>query len=213
MDYGLYLATVVDATTNDHRLGIKITPQMDSIDSSQCLRWPSFFKDEMTLAAVGDLVWVICNNDFSLGYVLGVASLNTYRGESFEEYSIPKDLKDKISENLQQIQLGAFTIANAKVEFWNETSIHFVERETGGKIIAFNNGTLYIFRPNEFIVKIGNDDKNIIKLTKDGFSVFSAAGIKLGSDLVTLGNNPLGNVLVNTGNESSTAYTSKSVQA
>ena len=213
MDYGIYLATVVETVANDHRIGVKIIPQMNDIVDSSCPRWPSFFKDEMTLPKKGELVWVICNNDFSLGYVLGLANLNTYRGESFEEHSIPQSLVDQISSNIQDIQIGSFTIVDAKVEFWNDTTIHFIERSTGGRIMAFSNGTMYIFRPNEVILKLGAGASNVFKLTSEGFSLFSKSSIKLNSDNVTLGNNPTGGVLVSLGNEAGTATTSKSVQA
>ena len=75
MSYGLHLAKIAgypDWDQNDDRLFVQITPEMDNITKDlPC--WPYFFRDEQFKGNVGELVWVICDDEFSVGYILGFA--------------------------------------------------------------------------------------------------------------------------------------------
>ena len=130
MDYGFYLAEVVSVSQpKDNRLGVRVLPYMEGIESSKCPVWPSFFKDELFTGKNGDLVWVICDDEFSLGYVFGVANYNTYpdvvdRTNSPTVYekstdgislSIPTDLRAKISDYKISIDGFALSLDNVKV--------------------------------------------------------------------------------------------------
>ena len=75
MSYGLYIAKVVGAAVDgDDRLQIRILPQMHNtfaIPDSKCPRWPFFFREEFFTGtgASDEYVWVVCNDDFSVGYI------------------------------------------------------------------------------------------------------------------------------------------------
>ena len=228
MSYGFYLAEIASvANAKDNRLGVRILPQMENrtfIPDSKCPVWPSFFKDEMFTGKKGDLVWVICDDEFSMGYVFGMANYNTYpdivdvKGNSsvYEksldgiDLSIPSDLRAAISEASVSISGLMLSLDDVKVTYWDSNCIHYVERRTGGMVMAFKSGSLYIFRQNEFIIKIG---KSVLKLDADSLSAVSDS-ILMQSDFVGLGNSrSMGNVLVTTGTSSSTAMVSESVHA
>ena len=220
MSYNLYLGRIV-GTVNDtygDRLQVKITPQMDNINDGECPLFPHFFKDQSLTGTSNELVWVVCNDDFSLGYVLGLANYNTYSEdkETFTQYSIPSTLKDNISTSLEGLKADTFDYSNLKVTYWNENAIHFVEKTTGGMVIAFNTGTFYIFRPNEFIINIKGSSsataRNAIKIDSNGVSILGDK-INLQSDDVGLGNNPAGYVNITNGSTAQTSITSTSVRA
>lgn len=208
MEYELYQAKVVSISRKDNRVGVQVLPFMKNISAEDCPIWSWFFRDELHLCKEEDLVWVVCDSEFSNGYVLGLVNYTTYRDESFQEYSIPEALKDKASTALKKIKATSFDFTDLKVTFWNETSIHFVERSTGGSIIAYKSGTLYIMRPDEFLIKIGD---SLLKLDSQGVNL-SSLSVKIQGD-VSLGNNPEGSVLVTAGSSSEGAIVSTSVRA
>lgn len=212
MGYNIYLAKVVgECTEKDSRIQVRITPNMDGIPEAMCPRYPYFFKDELLTGNVDDLVWCICDDEFSSGYILGLANYNSYseENETFEEHSIPVELQQTISDTFVELKASQISFKNIKVTHWNRNSIHFVERKTGGVIIAYDTGTLYILRPTEFIMKIGSSS---IKVDADGISLAGNA-LKLQSEEVGLGNNPQGNVLVTSGTSGENAMTSSYVKA
>ena len=159
MSYGLYLAQVIGATReNDSRIQIRVVPQMNDLPKGMCPRWPFFFKDECLIGSTGDLVWVVCNDDFSQGYILGTANYNTYAEDNdFSKYSVPKDLRTSITASFGSLGMNKFNFRDLKVTYWNEDCIHVIEKSTGGVVYAYRNGSLFVFRNNEFmIIKIRN---------------------------------------------------------
>ena len=66
MAYGLHLAKIYgypEWSDYDDRLFVQITPEMDNITTNlPC--WPYFFRDEQFVGKTGDLVWVICDDEF-----------------------------------------------------------------------------------------------------------------------------------------------------
>lgn len=226
MGYGFYLAEIVSvAQPKDNRLGVRVYPYMKGIASSKCPVWPSFFRDQLLTGKNGDLVWVICDDEFSTGYVFALANYNTYpdivdrtgsptvfeKSSDGIQLSIPTDLTDKISSAYADVDGMYLNMSNIKVTYWDENCIHYIERDTGGMIIAFKSGTLYVFKQDEFIIKIG---KSILKLDSSSLSAVAQKSIKLQSDYVGLGNaESKGNVLVTNGVGGLASYTSKSVHA
>ena len=210
MGYNLYLAEVVGvAIETDSRVQVRVLPQMEGISENMCPRWPCFFRDEGLTGNPGDLVWVICDDEFSLGYILGLANYNTFVEDTFSEYSLSPDLQQKGKDILLSIKAETLNYHNIKLEYWDSNCIHFVEKSTGGKIIVFSSGTIYIMRPKEFIVVIGNTK---LQLNADGISM-SGNNIKLQSEYVGLGNSPKGNVLITDGVSSEGASISNFVKA
>lgn len=204
MSYGIYIAQVVGvANSGDDRLQVRVLPQMQNymtLPDDQCPKWSFFFRDEFYTGtgAANDYVWVICNNDFSVGYILGAANYTTYSSEStlYKQKSIPSDLTKAIKESIATLRGEQYSFKNLKVTFWNNDSIHFIERSTGGSIIAFRNGTLYIARPDEFAIVMGETKFTMSK--QKGISL-SGTSIKLGSNDVFIGNKADGKILVTTG--------------
>lgn len=204
MSYGIYIAQVVGvANSGDDRLQVRVLPQMQNymtLPDDQCPKWSFFFRDEFYTGtgAANDYVWVICNDDFSIGYILGAANYTTYSSEStlYKQKSIPSDLTKAIKESIATLRGEQYSFKNLKVTFWNNDSIHFIERSTGGSIIAFRNGTLYIARPDEFAIVMGETKFTMSK--QKGISL-SGTSIKLGSNDVFIGNKADGRILVTTG--------------
>ena len=204
MSYGIYIAQVVGvANSGDDRLQVRVLPQMQNymtLPDDQCPKWSFFFRDEFYTGtgAANDYVWVICNDDFSVGYILGAANYTTYPSEStlYKQKSIPSDLTKAIKESIATLRGEQYSFKNLKVTFWNNDSIHFIERSTGGSIIAFRNGTLYIARPDEFAIVMGETKFTMSK--QKGISL-SGTSIKLGSNDVFIGNKADGKILVTTG--------------
>lgn len=221
MDYGFYLAEIVDiAVQKDSRLTVRVLPYMKDIPDTECPTWSSFFRDSLYTGKVGDLVWVVCDNEFSVGYVFGLANYTTYSEVSsstdFEKssdgvsLSIPTTLTDAVTTALLEVNTELLDLSNAKVTYWDDNSIHYIERESGGEVIAFKNGTLYIFRKNEFVVKIGS---NVIKINSDSISM-NGAKILMQSEYIGLGNGKCGGkVLVTNGVSADGAYPSEAVHA
>lgn len=223
MDYGFYLAEIVDvAQPKDNRIGVRVLPYMKGISASECPLWPSFFKDSLYTGKKGELVWVLCDNEFSIGYVFGPANYTTYPDiidsststvyEKSENtnLSIPSDLRDKITKSSADVIGRYLNLENIKVTYWDDNCVHYVERDTGGMVMAYKTGSLFIFRQNELIIKIG---PTLFKMDANSFSA-SANSIKLQSEYVGLGNsNCAGKVLVTEGSTAEGAYVSSAVHA
>lgn len=217
MSYGIHIAQVVGAANSgDDRLQVRVLPQMQNastLPDSQCPKWSYFFRDEFYTGtgAANDYVWVICNDDFSVGYILGIANYTTYTSEEtlYKQKSIPSDLINTMKDSIATLRGEQYSFKNLKVTFWNEDSVHLIERGTGGSIIAFRNGTFYMMRPSEFVISIG-DTK--LTMNRSGISL-TGASIKLGSKDVCLGNEPDGGVLVTTGMTGADARVSQYVRA
>ena len=217
MSYGIYIARVVGAAAEgDDRLQVRVLPQMQNrmtLPDDQCPRWSFFFRDEFYAgtAAADEYVWVICNDDFSVGYILGVANYTTYTSDDslYKQKSIPSDLREAMKSSVATLRGENYKFDGIKVTYWNNDSIHLIEKATGGTIIAFRNGTLYMLRPDEFAIMIGNTkftmNRNSISLT--------GTSIKLGCNDVCVGDNPDGGVLVTTGTTGADARVSKYVRA
>lgn len=222
--YSFYVAQVIEATTiDDNRLRVRVLPYMEGIPKEKCPCWPSFFRDELYTGKEGDYVWVICNDEFSLGYVFGLANYNTYGDVTTESgtsifktsrdginLSIPEELRNTIMESSCKTLGTSLNLTDAKVTFWNDNCVHYVERSTGGFVIAFSNGTLYVFRPKEIILKIGNSD-SAFRMDADTLSAV-ADTVKLQGE-VNLGKNPSANVLVSGAGSGVSSLKSSSVKA
>lgn len=214
MNYVLKLAKIYkfpDWSDYDDRLFVQITPEMDDItENLPC--WPYFFRDEQFKGNVGDLVWVICDDEYSVGYILGPANYFSYPEdeETYKQYSIQQELKTKVSDILVNLKLQQLNFFDIKVTFWNDTCIHFIERSTGGLIIAYSVGTIFVMRPTEFMVRF--NENTAMVLNADGFSVVGES-IKLQSNDVELGKNPANRVVTTSGVEGSVNTVSDSVKA
>ena len=94
--------------------------------------------------------------------------------------------------------------------FWNDKCVHYIERSSGGFVIAFSNGTLYVFRPNEIIIKIGSGSS---AFRMDSSTLSAVADVVKLQGEVNLGNNPSANVLISGSGSGVSALKSSSVKA
>lgn len=222
MSYGIYLASLAaDAglSKNDDRLRVRIIPQMNNFKSEECPLWSFFFRDQIITGKVGDLVWVICDDEFSAGYILGYANYSTYETDTFTtiqkagsevNLSIPASLRKILSNTSVKVTGHEIDLANVKVSFWNDNCIHLVERSTGGFIIIFRTGTLYVLRPDACYLSVGGAAS--LKIDSEGIEL-GGANIHISGDYVGLGKSPSGNVLITNGQQADACLTSETVKA
>lgn len=227
-NYGFHVAKVVGvAEQEDNRLQVKVLPQMEDITDGQCPQWSSFFRDELLMGKVGDYVWVICNDEFTTGYVFSLANYTTYQdvtkesgGSVFKKstdnknLSIPVTAYKKAFDRFDRYHSSnKISLSNAKVTFWSDTCVHFIEGSTGGTIQAYSSGTIYVFRPNEMFIRMGN---SIFKIDDYGIHMKSSASnsrIEIEAPKVNLGKNPSAYVLINSTGNGQGAIASSYVKA
>lgn len=224
-NYGFHVAKIVGtASLDDNRLQVKVLPQMEGIADGKCPQWSSFFRDELLMGKVGDYVWVICNDEFTTGYVFSLANYTTYQDVTTESgssvfkkstdninLSIPSSAYEKAFNNFGRCHSDTkISLTNAKVTFWNENCVHFIERSTGGTVQAYSSGTIYVFRPSGVFFKIGG---SVFEITSSGVHMKSSYRIELESPKVNLGNHPSAYVLINSTGNGNGAIASNYVKA
>lgn len=220
MGFGVYLATIVkDSSNTDDRLRVRVIPYMNGIAEDDCPYWSCFFRDEPITGKAGDMVWVIAGDDFDIGYILGYANYCTEDTDDFITHtengksinlSIPQTLRDRVKAASVDLMGQELDFINIKVSFWNDSCIHFTDRQSGAYYIAFATGTLYAFQSDSCWISIQGQTK--LCLNKDGFSV-SGAEAKIQAKDVGLGLNPHAEVLVTKGAGADEAIPSEYVKA
>lgn len=178
---------------NDCRLTLRLLPEMENLDSKYLPRWPWFFGQRFINCKQGELVWVITNPEYSMGFVMGMANSYTWGG-SYVEPSIKKTVFDTLANVQLELKGKLLNFGDIEVTFFNEKSAHFIERPTGGHVIVFSDGTIQIVRPKEIFMKVG---KSVLKMTNEEIHL-TADTVRIGGK-VRLGNNPKGKVFVHNG--------------
>ena len=138
-NYGLYLARIVaNSAEGNTRLRVKVLPYMESLDDYACPEWSCFNRQHIITGDVGDLVWVVANDDFSLGYIIGYANYTTYSEETFykmtiddkgnEIYlSIPPKMIEDLNKKLHTLDSTlTISLENVEVTYWDNTCIHLI---------------------------------------------------------------------------------------
>lgn len=209
MAHSIYLAEIVTPpSTENLRMRVRILPHMRAIEEVDLLPiYPYFFSNQAFLAVEGERVWVLSSHDFDYGYVLGPASKNTVLGD-FADQSIDEELRTALENSLIELRGEVFSFTNTIVSYWDENSIHFVNRATGASTIAYRSGTLHRVQGDRIILKVGSSSLTI----EDGAVRFDAQRIYLGGQ-VSLGTNPIGPVLVGAGRNGEVSIASESVEA
>lgn len=211
MDYAIYIAKIEGAATKgDSRLRVRVIPHMEGIAVDKLPSWPHFFRDKMITGTTfttqpADYVWVIANEDFSIGYVLGLTNMFSF-GASYGESSLSGTLMDAVSD--AHIRLNGTTLSfnDTLITYWDGNSVHFVERSTGSYYIAFRNGTLHTVCNDKIACKVG---ASMFKITEDEIQM-SAKNIRLNGE-VRLGSNPKGKIMVSNGSGAENAVASDEV--
>lgn len=205
----LSLAKVVSSpTVTNLRTQVRILPDMADIQEENLLPWyPPFFKDEITFTRADELVWVITNEEFSIGFILGLVSSYTWIG-SYESQSIPDTLRQAIDQAYVQFRGRVLAYQNLKVVYWDENCLHFIDRTDGSFTIAFRQGTIHRVSPSAIEATAGTSSFVIT----DGNIRLTADRIHL-SGLVRMGKNPKGKVLVAAGDFATQGSPSEYVEA
>lgn len=195
MSFSLYIAKIeATASAEDDRLQVRILPDMETLDKSYLPVWPYFFKHQLIAGKVGELVWCIANTEFTVGFILGFVNAYSWTGD-YSSSSIPTRLKEKFNDAHVELRGKLFSFKDIIVTFWDETSIHFIDRTNGAHIIAFTSGTCCIVRPDEIIMAVGA--KSMINMSEKEITI-TADKIRLSGE-VRLGRSPQGSVLVTQG--------------
>lgn len=209
MEYGIRIAEIVGMATAkagnpdkpqdspNFRIKIRVTPEMDSIDEDYLPIWPCFFKYQGITGKVGDLVWVLCNEEFTIGYILGFMNPYTWSG-SYINDSIPKTVFNAVDSMHVALRGRLLNYKDIIVTYWDQQSLHFVERSTGASVIALTSGVLHIVRPGEILMAVMNSDSTSMIKIDANETVITSKAIRL-QGTVYLGDSPQGNVLVTSG--------------
>lgn len=231
-NYGLYIAKVVGTSSDeDSRLQVKVLPFMEDIEDGSCPKWPFFFKDELYSGKANELVWVVCDDHFNIGFILGPTNYTTYISGEYSSTTIngnkvtlsisQKNLLDAITKSAKvtgALAIGGdsnsnFSTTDMKVSYWSSSCIHFVDRKNGGLVIAYSNGSILVMSPSKFFVHIGSSSRGAtIKMDSEGFNVCGSS-VKLQGDYVGLGKSPKGKILVTEGATAEGGKPSSSVEA
>lgn len=216
MNCEIYLAEVVGAATaGNTRLQVRVIPDMQDIPDEKCPAWPSFFKDKIFWLSVGSKVWVICNKEFTLGYILGEANETTLNvGQSvFEKNSISENfLEDINKDNKSYFKSTKKEIDpyNSVVTYWDKDCVHFINKSDGSLTVCYRNGSIFKASKSSMYMSVGS---SVLNIDESGIAL-KADRISLTSPNVQLGNSNQGYVMVSGGSTSGkNAVTSTCVQA
>ena len=216
MNCKVYLAEVVGtAIAGNTRLQVRVIPDMQDIPAEKCPVWPSFFKDKIFWFTAGSKVWVICNEEFTLGYVLGEANETTLNIGSnvFKENSVSSNfLKDINKDNKSYFKSTKKDIdpVDSIITYWDEDCIHFVSKRDGSSTICYSNGSIFKASKSSMYMSVGSI---VLNIDESGIAL-KASRISLSSPDVQLGNSNQGYVMVSGGSSSGkNAVKSTCVQA
>ncbi len=177
------------ASKSDNRLSIRVLPELDGVDVEYLPRWPNFFRTKQITGTVGETVWVICNKELTVGYVLGTSNYFPWTG-SFKDESISENLWEEFAQVYLDTRGRILNYADLEITFWNQAAIHFIQRSSGASWIIQSSGILHQVGPEDVFISVGN---SILQITDDEISL-SAKTIRLGRE-IRLGTNPTGKVL------------------
>jgi len=184
MSWNIYKATVMSqASLKDPRVIVKIMTSMDDIDDISVLpRFPAFFADQFLNYPVGSAVWCLSNDDFDLGYVLGLTNVFSEAITDYTSYSrLESSFDSLIGKAVDGVDIGIPKFRNLVFSHVDQNLIEAFDTETGSKIIYHSTGSCFVIGPYGISMAYG---KGLISLTKNKSSgkeqiVLSADSIRL----------------------------------
>ena len=213
----LYIAKIEEtATPDDFRITLRILPNLIDIEGNSNLpRFPFFFGNKGYTGKIGELVWVVSNDEFTMGYVMGRISKFDWN-EDYSSQSITKVTFDKITNIRVDLGGGRFLLTDLELTYWDNTCIHAINRRDGSTIIGYSSGALHILSPTEVLHVIPNEEskmkKSIFQMTKDKITL-KAESIYLNAEDVYLGRYFYGSMLVTQGSGLNFATAAKGIHA
>lgn len=119
----------------------RLLPDMADIQEEELLPWyPNFFTGSYKPFFVGDAVWVLCSEDYQVGYILGMA--NSPAGEGILGI-IAQVNGIEAEEGLEQSSYETLSI-----EVFSKSFFSFANRLTGVRGVVYSNNSYYIMSPS-----------------------------------------------------------------
>jgi len=212
----IYLALIEGtATPDDFRLSVRVLPNMRNLlDISTLPRFPYFFGNKAYTGKIGELVWIISNTEFTMGYILGLVSKYDWDG-SYADQSILLENFEKIRNVYVELRGVVLPFSDLEIVYWDNASIHAIDRRDGKTIIGFSSGSINIISNTEVLLMVGNNvtgAKSIIQILENKISL-QADSIFLNGENVYLGRNSYGPVVVTQGSDINVTSAAKGVFA
>lgn len=209
----LFLAKVEETTTpDDFRMTVRILPEMKLLPKEELPRFPFFFSNRGETGKIGDLVWIVSNAEFSLGFVLGKVSkidwTNDYSSQSFSKESF---------ENIRNVYVEfkgvIIPYTNLSIIYWDNNCIHAVDGRDGSFYIGYSSGTINVIKKDEVLFMTeGSSEPNVFHMEHDNVSI-KAQKIYLNAESIYLGRKYYGNVVVTQSNDAEIVVSSPGVFA
>ncbi len=213
----LYLAKVEQTCTpDDFRLTVRILPHLAEIqDTNDLPRFPAFFGNKGYTGKVDEVVWVTANEEFSMGYVMGVVNKFDWE-EDYASQSVTKDNWDKISKASVQFGVRALPFTDLELIYWDNTCMHMINRRDGSLIIGYSSGSIHIVSETELLHIIPNAEdstkSSVIQMTDSKISL-RAEEIFINGKKVFLGRKSYGPLVVTQGSDTNVALAAEGVFA
>lgn len=169
-EYGLYRARVEGKrVTSTNRFLCRIIPHMADIKEKDLLPdYPCFLQTDQNGYVEGDVVWVICDDDFQIGYILGICEPSIGSGIEPILRRI-NDAEKKANVPLSSpVNLSFHQVMDVAIDFYNRSTKQCGRILTNGTIIIFgNDSSIFIQNPRATIL-----------LTKEGTISIKAQDIE-----------------------------------
>lgn len=201
----IYRARVVSKPDpGDDRLQVRIIPHMADIMEIETLPYyPPFFKNQVIVAKnevidknKADFVWVAALPDFTVGFVLGLA---TSYETSTQKFTASYNYKSVIDGLIQRgISSAKTSYENLFVQFWNDDYIEMIDTnsESAAKYFLLGNGTIIAMTANQIYMRVGareksgRDDFSAIRISREEIN-FVTDHFRVKAKNITLGNKGL----------------------
>ncbi len=211
-----YLAIVEGtATPDDFRLTVRPLPDMKLIlDISTLPRFPFFFGNKAYTGKVGELVWIVCNKEFTMGYVLGLVNKFSWK-DNYTDQSISTESFENIRNVYVNLKGIVLPFSDLEITYWDNSCIHAVDRRDGKLIIGYSSGSINIIGKDEILFMIKGKSAfsdSIIQMTSDTISI-KAETIYINGEEVHLGRHSYGPVVVSQGSDAAVNVAAKGVFA
>jgi len=198
------------ATPDDFRLTVRILPDMRNILLTGDLpRFPFFFGSKAYTGKSQELVWVVSNKEFTMGYILGRVTKFDW-GENYSDQSITLDAFESIRNVYVELRGQVFPFSDLEITYWDNTCIHAIDRRDGKLIIGFSSGSINIIS-NEEVILMTNKN-TVFHMSEDTISL-KAETIYINGEEVYMGRNSYGSVVVTKATGIDAAVAAKGVYA
>ena len=158
--YILYRARIESKRSEQNKYQVRILPDMTDINEMDNLPdYPCFFSSEQYAYAQGDYVWAICDEDFQIGYILGLCEPSI--GSGYEPFI--RRINDV--EKMAQLPLsgpGNLTFTqtlDVALDFYNRANKQSGRILANGTVMVHGfDGSIYVKNPQATIMlsKEGN---------------------------------------------------------